>query len=207
MNASIISMDKEEAARKLEACLEETHKDGEEFNRSCAQAYEALAAGRKLLHLSKSFQLAGVDENHRPRLAIAAADREQVFCRWRSSSPFALFSSSANFVTSPRSRRLVRTVNMAVPHKRRHPKLDFALDVFGYALVPKVPADVRPVTGQLRDWYVLWEVEQWFDRPQGLTAPTDPLLLKHVAGELYAVLAEWDLTDVERAILEELQVR
>lgn len=27
----------------------------------------------------------------------------------------------------------------------------------GYATVPMVPADVRPETGQLKDWYVLFE--------------------------------------------------
>lgn len=82
---------------------------------------------------------------------------------------------------------------------------DYYYDVRGFALVPHVPADVRPRTGQLRDWFVLWEVEEWFDRAQSMTAPTDPLLLEHIDGELYAVLAEWDLTDVERAIMEQLQ--
>lgn len=30
--------------------------------------------------------------------------------------------------------------------------------------------------------------------------PGDPLLLKHLAGTLYAVLAVWDLTELERAV-------
>ena len=38
-----------------------------------------------------------------------------------------------------------------------------------------------------------------------MTAPLDPMLLKHIDGELYSVLAEWDLTGVERAIMEQLQ--
>lgn len=31
--------------------------------------------------------------------------------------------------------------------------------------------------------------------------PTDPLLLRHLHGDLYAVLAAWDLTPLERAVL------
>jgi hypothetical protein len=32
-------------------------------------------------------------------------------------------------------------------------------------------------------------------------APVDPLLLKHLGGPFYVVLAAWDLTDVERAVM------
>lgn len=33
-------------------------------------------------------------------------------------------------------------------------------------------------------------------------APVDPALLKHIGGDLYAVVATWDLTDLERAVLD-----
>lgn len=32
-------------------------------------------------------------------------------------------------------------------------------------------------------------------------APADPLLLKHITGRLFAVVAQWDLTEIERAIM------
>lgn len=72
----------------------------------------------------------------------------------------------------------------------------------GYALIPMVPLDVRPATGRLADMFVLWEVEQWADRRIGAKPDIDPYLLKHVGGSLYAVLAEWDLTPLERAIMK-----
>jgi hypothetical protein len=31
--------------------------------------------------------------------------------------------------------------------------------------------------------------------------PEDPALLKHIGGDLYAVLAVWNLTELERAVL------
>lgn len=30
---------------------------------------------------------------------------------------------------------------------------------------------------------------------------SDPALLKHIGGDLYAVLATWDLTELERSVL------
>jgi hypothetical protein len=41
---------------------------------------------------------------------------------------------------------------------------------------------------------ILWEAE-WQH------VPSDPLLLRHITGPLYAVLASWDLTELERAVL------
>jgi hypothetical protein len=48
----------------------------------------------------------------------------------------------------------------------------------------------------LRHYVTLFEVDQWEPVP-----PTDPALLKHIAGDLYAVLAVWDLTELERAVI------
>ena len=30
----------------------------------------------------------------------------------------------------------------------------------------------------------------------------DPILLRHIAGHMYAVLAQWDLTPLERSVIE-----
>src|SRR5205085_1660042 len=62
-------------------------------------------------------------------------------------------------------------------------------------LVPIVPPRLRP-RFTLANYFVLWEVEQWTPIP-----PRDPMLLKHLGGWLYAVLAVWDLTDLERVVL------
>lgn len=79
----------------------------------------------------------------------------------------------------------------------------FASDGDGYALVPMVPADAREEAGnpQLSKCWILWEVERWADKRIGAVPDRDPFLLKHVGGELYAILAAWDLTDLERAVM------
>jgi hypothetical protein len=67
------------------------------------------------------------------------------------------------------------------------------------ALVPPVPPALRPRASHLRNFHVLWEVDQWQIAPG--PPPGDPALLKHMGGDLYAVVAVWDLTEVERAVL------
>jgi len=52
---------------------------------------------------------------------------------------------------------------------------------------------VRPASPA--DYFVLWEAV-WQELP-----PTDPMLLRHPTGHLYAVLAVWDLTEIERAVM------
>ena len=70
-------------------------------------------------------------------------------------------------------------------------------------MVPIVPPKHRPRRDSLLEGYlVLWEVDEWTwtERP---SPPHDPALLKHLGGDLYAVLAVWDLSDLERLVLTE----
>ena len=64
------------------------------------------------------------------------------------------------------------------------------------AIVPNIPPALRPKRG-LRLYTILWEAE-WSADP---TAPTDPALLRRLGGDLYILLATWDLTELERAVL------
>jgi hypothetical protein len=68
-------------------------------------------------------------------------------------------------------------------------------------MVPLAPPKVRPrVNASLRSYAILWEVDEWtwseYPRP-----PRDPALLRHLGGDFYAVLATWDLTELERLVL------
>ena len=75
-----------------------------------------------------------------------------------------------------------------------------------HTMVPLVPAQVKQQLRQsnrsmkLENYHVLWEVEEWYER-RVIEPPIDPFLLKHIGGTLYAVLAEWDLTELERSVL------
>lgn len=62
------------------------------------------------------------------------------------------------------------------------------------ALVPMVPPQLHPAR-HLRNYFTLWDAV-WTPAP-----PKDPLLLKHLAGQLYAIVAAWDLTPLEQAVM------
>ncbi|MGC4004653.1 MAG: hypothetical protein QM811_16665 [Pirellulales bacterium] len=207
VSGAMITMPKEEAAEKLCAYRRDLHKDSDELYREAERGYAELAKGTPLLQLSKAIAQGGYDDKMRPRLAIARADRKEVEMRWESNSETIAFNCYERSLSSwdRRSVGLRQTVGVGRTHGLKMFNANgtgYGVTVIAFALVPMVPADVRPATGQLRDWWILWEVDQWFDRSQTAKASKDPMLLKHIGGDLWAVLAHWDLTPLEMAILE-----
>ena len=72
-----------------------------------------------------------------------------------------------------------------------------------WAQVPMIPPiGVRLAGGgsKLRHHVVLWEAE-WSERRPAALPPYDPYLLRPLGGDLYAVVSEWDLTEIERAVM------
>lgn len=204
MDVPTITMDPAEAKAKLKSYKAQLHRDVDDVYKRTAEAYAQLAKGTPILQLTAAIRRGGFFPNMRPKLAIARADRPEVRFHWGAGDHTASFycgsrSASRDVNTSLfRSVDLGRTVGVL-------PGNNYERTIDAYALVPSIPADKLPKFGRRDDWHILWEVEQWFDKPQRMTAPTDPYLLKHIGGDLYAVLAEWDLTDVERLVLEEVR--
>jgi hypothetical protein len=64
-------------------------------------------------------------------------------------------------------------------------------------MVPHIPPGLRPAH-HLRNYHILWEAE-W--HPVAPPAPRDPALLRRIAGDVFAVVAVWELTELERAVL------
>ena len=62
------------------------------------------------------------------------------------------------------------------------------------AQVPSIPPQFRPA-GKLLRYHVIFEAE-WDHRP-----PVDPLLVQRLRGPFCVVLAAWDLTPLEQAVL------
>lgn len=121
--------------------------------------------------------------------------RQQVWIEWHATNDRAWFRSTeygwereAGF----------RGITVSVPMGRRPPIQTGELT--GTAMVPLVPP-AQKGPRNLANHFVLWEVEQWAMPRQRPRADYDPYLLRHLAGDLYMVVAEWDLTEVERAIM------
>ena len=198
MNVETITMPAHEARKKLAAYRRALHRRADDDYKAAARGYEELAKGRPLLDLGSVFRDVPVDARGRPRLAIARADRQQVrFAHWRTHDT-ATFRTDAfrGGAARARSPGLFRTV----PFRERRSTEGW---LTGHALVPMVPADARAAAGfpDIAKCFILWEVEEWADQPIIAQPDRDPFLLRHLGGDLYAILAAWDLTELERAVM------
>lgn len=181
MDVATIKMDQDEAQAlydQYKAAL-----DGLEATPEDAKillGYKALAKGKEVVDLIDVFRACPVDDQGRPKLAFCRADWK--WCEFWADSAEMRFSPwrvAAGYK---------QTIRIPTP---RLPGLN--LYTSARAMVPLVPAPVRP-KGDLSKYHILWEAE-W------QAVPTDPLLLQRLCGSLFVVLAAWDLTELERAVL------
>jgi hypothetical protein len=201
MNVKPITMPRELAQEKLAAYRQQLTRRNDEEYEAAAAGYAALAEGTPLISVTEAIRGGGFDEQKRPKLAIARADRKQVHFQWRPGSPWATFDTRKG---SRESNSLLCEIDMGRTHGvlNGNPPNQYGAFLEGFALVPMIPADVRStVNVDLADCFILWEVEQWADRPLRSVPDRDPFLLKHLGGDLYAVLAEWNLTELEQLVM------
>ena len=186
MNIQTITMDRQEARKKF---LEYKRAVGARHDGAAQRimhGYLALSRGKQLVDLAAVFRDAPYDAELRPRLAFARADWTKTHLRFEGdgSARFArdrypdLRSKSYNLPPG--------TFPVAVIERYSIQHLS--------ALVPVIPLPLRP-RGSFQGYQILFE-PHW-----DLTVPVDPILLRHVGGFAYAVVATWELTALERAVL------
>jgi hypothetical protein len=161
-------------------------------------AYRALSRGQRILNINSVFRNCGLTEMHLPELALARADWTN--CHIHSvNNEWVVFSSESYLgwrgLPSTKQIRLHRSLfDESVWNTRV--RMDKKLRSLPYkAIVPTIPAHLRP-TGDLSDYHILWEAK-WEPIP-----PVDPILLQKIGETTYIVLAQWDLTPIEQAVLE-----
>ena len=190
MNVATIQMDPGQAREKLKEYRGRKHRAADAEYQRVELAYEQLAKGTPLIILSDAIAAAPRDEKGRPRLAIARADRRQVHYS-RSWDRVHQFDASSQRGGRPSAELTIR-VPVATEGQSGY--------VSGWALIPMVPPAVIG-NRALDTHFILWEVEAWADSRTGAKPDLDPYLLRRVDEDLFAVVAEWDLTDVERAVM------
>lgn len=183
MDTELISMDPakaREAWQNYRSAIKKRHTDEDEI---LMRGYKHLAKGKKILDLIQVMKAAGVDERGRPQLAIARASWEKCwFYGIQGSGEF----KRERYLRGNEKRSLVTVPEGTFPHS------DLMSGIFGR--VPVVPPQFKPA-GSLDNYHILWDAA-WENEP-----PTDPILLRHLGRNVYAVLAVWDLTPLERALL------
>jgi hypothetical protein len=203
MNVARITMDREQARTKLRALRKQLHRRADAEYQALEAGYLALTEGKAVISLTAAIENGGFDAKGRPRLAIARADRLHV--RVEREGMVCAFDTSRGRRGGRRSVVGLRwSASMIVETVLHNAPRAENWRVTGYALVPIVPAEaVALVRGSsnLRYFYTLFEVEAWSDSPVRAVPDRDPFLLRHLEGDLYSIVAEWDLTELERAVM------
>lgn len=192
MNTPIITIPIEEAREQLRAYREMQMRwlTVDEEQQTLIAGYRALAKGYRLLTLTACFEHAGLDRNGRPKLAIAPADHRHCVC---------LVERDRVSFRSDRTRvdRMWEDPTISIPYATGR-----YASTTGYTAVPLVPARCMPAASNpLSDYWILWEVEHWANLSEPAKSPVDPYLLWRLGPDLWAIVAEWELTPLEQAIV------
>lgn len=142
--------------------------------------YYQISRGRKVIRAMESVRAAGLDGEGRPKLALIRADAKR--CRCTVWSSHLEFYNEAHRWKSNRSH--IKVDWPGLPSSRN--------DLL--AIVPLIPVHLRPEASKLHLYHILWEAD-W------KTVPVDPMLLRRIGGDTWIVVAAWDLTAVEQAVL------
>lgn len=181
----------------------------DEVDTAVMRGYRELARGRQIIELSKTLAAGKTrkiasrrwhaqDYNHPQagyyyadqvvsKLAIVRADAHTVWTKGVRANGSAWFAANDQWVRSGRRQ-------ITVPARTFDLVQDNPIEAVP-AVVPVIPPPFRP-THRLGNYHLLFEAD-WKGQP----APADPALLKHLGGDLYAVLAVWDLSPLEAAVL------
>lgn len=153
--------------------------------------YRAMARGKAILNIHEALKAGGLDDRHRPKLALGCANWR--FCWFRFDYYGPRFQSGQSLYGRWASRRKIVLPQNVIgwPWPRRRDGQHGIGDVQARAITPTIPPRLRPA-GDLRHYHILWEAA-WEQ------VPTDPILLRHLDGPLYVVLGMWDLTPLERS--------
>jgi len=176
----------------------------EEIRRDLMAVYGHLKYGKKIIDIYESFRKAGLNKEGDPKLAICRADAKQCHCL-KIEDGSAIFSMERPDRWQREPRKTHGDVKLPAGTFQWQPE-DLTRPISSYnikrqtiqCLVPIIPAKilVNQVKVLLKNYHILWEVEEWKPTP-----PKDPILLKRLTNNLFGVLATWELTPLERAVI------
>jgi hypothetical protein len=191
-----ITMTKHQAAAKYKEYLSALETHNLPYLKELKDAYRQLSRGHGVIDVFKAFRSAGLGDDGEPRLALCPANWTQCYFHKQDGGGGAIRESAYQW-------------------SRKKPVIEFGSEFFcvewpkqksswgGMEIirqniscrVPIVPAHLLPKT-DLGNFHILWEVDKWNPEP-----PKDPILLKRISLNMFAVVAKWDLTELERAVI------
>jgi hypothetical protein len=189
METLTIQVDRERARELYRSYL--THQNYERpIDEEIRRTYRLIAQGRLIIQAIESVRLAGVGDDGFPKLALGRADQkiQRVIVRSDGSAVMGPTTWRGRRQAAARMTKFEWAVGAFPPRPRSDMRV-------GEAITPLVPLPLRPKRA-LENYHILWEAE-W-----SRAVPHDPFLLRRLGqGDLWLVLAQWDLSPVERAAL------
>jgi len=177
MDVEKLTMDKEQARTLYENY--QAHRAGMTKNdEAIAAIYKRIAAGKLIIRALASITAAGLGSDGLPKLALMRADQTKVRC--------SMWNNAVKFHSPDRSNSKDRNFEVPMPGASSQTR-DRIADV------PLIPVHLRPRKA-IEKYHVLWEAD-WDQYP------VDPYLLRRFGADAWVVVAAWDLTPVERAVM------
>lgn len=183
-------------AKELHALYHAHRKDETEMDAEIRRAYREIGQGRMVIQALASITAAGVKEDGSgPKLAIVNATAPRCHLTWRTTGEMTM-RHAERFNHRDRT-NVFRWPAGTLPYERQNrpplsPYADFSRE--RVAMTPIIPIHLRPKKN-LASYHILFEAE-WSCVP-----PVDPMLLRRLTGDMWLVVAVWDLTPVERAAM------
>lgn len=179
MDVSTIAIPKEIALEKLD---EYSHIQSDKRLKEDTELRRIYkwAAEHPLIDVAQALRETGLRENGHPKLALAKANWPIVFYSEYSRA----YSSSSRYFTKTYA---IKLPSGTYRHTNSH-WINLS------SPVPHIPPHLRP-DDDLSKYHILFEVEKWNEYPR------DPFLLKQISGWIFAIIAEWDLTELEQKLL------
>lgn len=194
IQAATIKVDREQARELYRTYRKHAHY-AKPIDREIQRTYQLIAQGRVIIRAIESIKAAGLNEEFKPKLAIARADAEEVFCRIeQNGSGYYSLDSWPRGEFSGNRKDTARTIRFPAGTFSREDGRNVAMYSTS-AKLPLIPVHLRPKRA-LASYHCMWEAE-WSPTP-----PSDPMLLRRIGrADLWLVVACWDLTPVEQAAL------
>lgn len=192
MDLDTIEIDPGEARERLAEYEAMITADRTAEDLAIAAGYRAAARGLPVISLQKTITRGGFHDDGLPKLAVIRADATECHVRWDSWGDL-IYADRDDWNVNRGALVGVHSVRVTIPGDDRPGRRGMR---HGVTTVPIVPPRHRPRPARLRRRHILWEVDEWRRIP-----PVDPVLLRHIRGDLWAVLAAWDLTELERLVL------
>lgn len=198
-----VTMDIEKARELHGEYVELARKSADQHVKDMKAATWQLSQGKELIDIYQTFKRVALEDDM-PKLAIVRADAEICYFHKR--------GNGAGCFGHRRIRTDWRVGKIALPtgtyawqnpwvRKRKNSWNNRMVEVYhASTTIPTIPAAVYPKNA-LHNYFLLWEVEKggWLPEPM---PPDDPYLLKRVTKNLFVPLASWDLTPLEKSILQ-----